>query len=434
LERIIQFLKGELHMNFWKRAKLLSLASIASFFIQTAESSYAAGFDLTLNNVLVNQVRENSGDRPYFYTIHFETRLNVANSTRVRVAGVEPHDWVGKAPYTNASIRNGHMQNRQRLNIPWWMGRHGWQGLDLATSPVAMGFAHVFGAIIIGLDNNNTPPHLVQDLMNQIAQKLRVVLREQVETGQLVDGINLHSPTATTQIRQRIMDFSNGLTDDLEINYLDWLFGSTFNPDRLVGIQALVFPSIPGYAIQVENQTRRIAGQDVQVQVHFGSPVNLRRSLIFRGSEAEYIVDAQLQQRNLPDTIPVTHLDVRLRTGSDDLRRSSRAFFNLTFMRGGSLTPFQTRIDGGRGFQNMQDSSFRITLPTGVTLGSIRNLGLSYNGNPSTITDTHDNWDIDALQVSAITPGGQEQLFVAMSKQLLRMTQSRSSAVFGIRR
>src|SRR5262249_12575370 len=143
------------------------------------------------------------GDRPYFNLITFQTQMFTPGSTKVQVIEREPHDWVSKDEFNgNGTLLKGkdHMLEGDSLPIPNWMGQFEWNGgqwLDLQNVKTLNDLkVMLLGAVIISVDNHNTPPGMIRDLLDQAAQGLNSQLQSQIESGTILAGLNPLDPPA----------------------------------------------------------------------------------------------------------------------------------------------------------------------------------------------------------------------------------------------
>ncbi|MGB7418580.1 MAG: hypothetical protein WA918_05325 [Erythrobacter sp.] len=144
---------------------------------------------LKLHTVTVDKPRERSGDRPYFIAIEFRSRLGVAGSTRIQVREDEPHDWSGKRHYRNGlTTQRDHLFAGEAAPIPFWMGEFEWANVNVTqpSGPLSVAGSEFIGLILVAVDNNNLPPHVMQDFVNMAGDVSRRLLVEQIEQNGLV--------------------------------------------------------------------------------------------------------------------------------------------------------------------------------------------------------------------------------------------------------
>jgi hypothetical protein len=104
-----------------------------------------------------------------------------------------------------------------------------------------------------------------------------------------------------------------------------------------------------------------------------------------------------------------SQINLKITTGSDDLRRNAKVFFQLNFTDGTSSSEFVVHRDGGTlgtGFPHDSRKEINIALPSPVNLSNIRSITIRHDGSPRDIFDTYDNWDLQALQVSLLSRSG----------------------------
>jgi hypothetical protein len=102
-------------------------------------------------------------------------------------------------------------------------------------------------------------------------------------------------------------------------------------------------------------------------------------------------------------------INLKITTGSDDLRRNAKVFFQLNFTDGTSSSEFVVHRDGGTlstGFPHDSRKEINIALPSAVNLRSIRSITIRHDGSPRDLFDTYDNWDLQGLQVSLLSRSG----------------------------
>ncbi|MEM6725398.1 MAG: hypothetical protein AAF598_15260, partial [Bacteroidota bacterium] len=186
-------------------------------------------WQLILESVTVEQQRENDGDRPYLNVIYFRSKIGKRGSTKVEVRSREPNDWVSKREYNNGRLSRGdHMSNREMLNIPFWMGHHEWRNVNV----VPLNQAHkgeIFGALVIAMDNNNTPPHVVRNLLQKIADLAAQFLRQEVESSRILLSASGGQIIDEDEIKDMAIDMVSA-SDIIDLLF-QYTVGSTFNPD-----------------------------------------------------------------------------------------------------------------------------------------------------------------------------------------------------------
>ncbi|NJN23121.1 MAG: hypothetical protein HC810_00195 [Acaryochloridaceae cyanobacterium RL_2_7] len=153
------------------KCTLLALFGVGLGFISAPTPSLAQStWRMNLSELEIIRQREASGDRPYFAIIQFRSRFGTRGSTQVNVISHEPHDWVSK-PALRGTLPSGrdHMFAGERTTLPFWMREIEWRNLNQVSDPRVDGRLDparleaalrmdVVGVVIVGLDNNNTPP------------------------------------------------------------------------------------------------------------------------------------------------------------------------------------------------------------------------------------------------------------------------------------
>ncbi|MCB9081988.1 MAG: hypothetical protein H6555_09790 [Lewinellaceae bacterium] len=394
---------------------LLFLGS-ASLFAQNQN------FQLILDNVRVDQQREGGGDRPYFATIVFRSRLFQRRSTVVSLIEGEPHDWVSKAEYNGGRLRQrDHMSTGETLNVPAWMGKLEWQNVEVRPfSPAAAVGAELFGAIVISLDNNNTPPHVVRGLMNKVKDLTANFLRSEVETGRIATTTDW----AAMQTRIGAMARNMVSTGDVIDLLFQMTIGSTFNPDRLTGIQVFIFPALTGITTQNFSFTvndRNIG--PVTANVDILPPNAFRNGLrTYTGSGGRYAVNTRLvAQAAAPPVVMVNELELEFRTGGDDLRGGNDNL-NVSVLFERATPHTVNNVNGGGKWRDNSINSVRIRLPRPTPLSEISGLELrtTFGGGMG-----GDNWNMNALKVRVLGPGTDRVVFDQSGNPLNRFTGDR---------
>lgn len=123
----------------------------------------------------------------------------------------------------------------------------------------------------------------------------------------------------------------------------------------------------------------------------------------------------------------VSSVNVRITTGSDDLRGGSQAYgsFQVT---GGATLP-KVSLNSGAGFAGNSVHTSTISLSGTRSLGSLTGFTLEWDGAPRNIFDSYDNWNADQL-LFFITPSGPGRCpnFLGAPFAPGRMTGSRTLA------
>lgn len=371
---------------------------------------------LHLEDVEVVQQREASGDRPYFAIIQFRSRFGVRGSTQVSVNVPEPHDWVSKPGLRGSLPAGDHMQSGQRTPLPFWTRDTEWRGVTLLPSPFtspdparlrAALNTEVIGYAIIGLDNNNTPPHVIQGLADTIGDVLAQALRNNVEP---TSALAATAPAFRTTLQndlQRIAQQAVGF--DRVIDVAGQLtVGSTFNPDQLTGVQVRLMPALEGLVFDprdaVMDQTiglpTIVTAGPIQAHSVTQSLQPWTETLAFTGSGAQYRVRASLSRAACSAGDLIRTLSVNLLSGDDGLRDNSELQLELNVA---GRAPIILPLGGGDGDRRPSAFTRTVTLPTPVPRSALRQVGLRVVQHFS-FPETADNWTLNAMQVSS--PGG----------------------------
>lgn len=410
------------------RAAICVLTTTLSVLLGLATEARAGDtVTLRLNRVQVSQARERDGDRPYFATIQFRSRLNVPGSTSVRAIEFAPHDWISKRAYRSGLPRGDHLPRGMWANIPWWMGRIQWRDVDVVdlrgparTVLAEASNAEILGAIVFSFDNNNTPPHVIRNLMRDARQIVHRLLVEQVESG-LALG---HIAAGTTDVMGRQLAASGaevGRRIMSGFKLVRFLFqftaGSLFDPDVPTGVQIVVLPAVTG--LGVTEGTARLGDLPtgpVDGSILIAPLEDRRETWTFQGSGARYRVDASIDRDTTPAQTPVTQLYVKIRTGADGLSSGSRVYVSALLRDGRTSEPMALPgpvpgEDGGR--------LRRLPLPRGTRLGDIAAIRVRYVAERKGPFRGHHTWAMDAIEVNYGRTGSGVLLAMAGSGRAL---------------
>jgi hypothetical protein len=350
------------------------------------------------------------GDRPYFATILFQTQGSTDGSTVVSVVDQPPHDWVVQAG-------KDHMHAGDSLLIPKWMGAMEWNDLQWHTIPdlIQNSIAHppimVMGALVIAMDNRNTPPGAVHDLLTQLATALQQQLVTDVESGNLFTGITwLNQVQAAQQLNTRAIALANAAIAKVQPDLIGLFISSLGDPDIPIGVNLLLMPAVPGLGSQSSSATVTIPSFcTLSVNMLERSPDNFSTTLFFRGCNASYRVNAQVtpdfvppppQPPNQPDPTLVEIISVETKTGDDDLRSSSTARATIK-IKNRNPEIFNLN-DPNQGFSAGSSHSKTILLSPPAPYGDVESITLEVLQGPGGGTD--DNWDVDGLIVKCNGP------------------------------
>lgn len=361
---------------------------------------------LRLESVTVDRARESGGDRPYVVMIAFQSQLFARRSTRVELYEREPHDWVSKPEYrgTRRLRRGDHMSAGETLPIPEWMGLHVYNPVAMTSlAPPARTAirAPLFGALIVVLDNNNTPPHAIRNVGVMLRDWTEAYLREQVESGRIA-GAAAGGGLNRDALQDSLVAFAERAMWRLDAGrVLETAFGLTVgplgNPDKLVGIQALLFPAIEEIRSEANEGTFSvpILGEEVGWSVAVAPPGDgFRRDLVFDGSGARYRVRASLSQQRVPEAARASRLTLRLRTGDDDLREGSRVRATALDASGRSLG--EVDLNRGARWADRATNTVVLTLREPTLVRDIARIRLTFASGSGM---SGDNWNLDMLTV-----------------------------------
>ena len=375
-----------------------------------------------MDNVIVDEPRDSGGDRPYFATVLFQTQGSTDGSTVVKVVDQPPHDWVSKPEFNgNGTLLKGidHMLSGDMLPLPPWMGDMEWDNLQWHTiQDLQNNIVHppimVLGALVLALDNRNTPPDKIHDLLTQVATGLQQQLVAQVESGDLFKGITwLNQAQASQQLTARAIALANAALSKVQPDVVGLVVGSILDPDMPVGASLLLFPVVPGIAPQSSSATIIIPNFcSISVNSLERSPDNFSTTLSFRGCSAAYRVNARIvpdfvppappQNNNQPDPTLVDRIFITTKTGDDDLRSSSTAQATIS-INGRSDEVFNLNLPN-QGFASQSTQPVQtLILSSPAPFRDIVALKLHVvQGQCGGCTD--DNWDVDGLTVQCSGP------------------------------
>jgi hypothetical protein len=393
-----------------------------------------------MDNVVVDEARDSGGDRPYFATILFQTQFFTPNSTLVQVVDRQPHDWVSKNEYNgNGTLLKGidHMLPGDSLPIPSWMGQMEWDNLMWNTVPDLIKQGNlkppimVLGAAVVAIDNENTPPDQIHNLLTQLANGLQQQLVAQVESGSILSGISLLNPQqAAADLTQRFINLGNTAVLSIKPDVIGLLVTSIGNPDIPVGVHLLVMPVIPGITAQAGSDTVNIPGCSVSLNFLARSPENFATTLVFRGCSAAYRVNARIvpdfvpppppQNNNQPDPTLADTITISTFTGSDDLRSASTAQATIGIK---GRSPMVVNLnDPNQGFDSNKPQSRTFVISPPARYGDIESITLHVvQGQCGGCTD--DNWDVDSLNVTCngVNLGTQQLLAKSGDPHVVRL-------------
>ncbi|QDE69196.1 MULTISPECIES: hypothetical protein [Myxococcus] len=112
----------------------------------------------------------------------------------------------------------------------------------------------------------------------------------------------------------------------------------------------------------------------------------------------------------------VTHLRVRVVTGSDDLRKASNAFaefsYTVTINNQVSHHSISQNLNNGANWPNGSTRTVEIALPLGVLYGNMREFAIRFQSGQSNPFETGDNWNLNDIRVTAILDDGTEAIIV----------------------
>lgn len=404
--------------------RMLALAGIVTLL---AACENKDTIRLTLNDVSVVTQREASGDRPYFNTILFRSTFNKAGSTQVELYSREPNDWVSKSQYNGGTLPNGHMQVGDRLNIPWWMGEIEWRNLtivplrDIFSTP-----PEVVGAVVVSFDNNNTPPHVIRDILGDVTGIMRGAMLSQIEQGEWL--MTLTDPLTFFQTLLDVVTAEVGALD-LAGYFLQLTIGSTFNPDQPTGMEIFLIPGVEGLTVPLSTSLSipGLPGGPVTVRLTILPTSDASRATNFIGSGATYRVNTGIDRERYENNgLTTSNLQLSLKTGDDDMRGGGQINVTLTECVGGSLVNRTfNNVNGGAERQRWSDGTF--TLPLSARVGNIKSIAINWSPGGGI---SPDNWDIEAIKLAYRAGTTTGTYFVRQGAPVIRMTDSLRSWSF----
>ncbi len=393
---------------------------------------------LKLQDVRVIQQRERDGDRPYFAIIQFRSRFATRNSTVVNVLCHEPHDWVSKREFRGSLPANQtHLHQNQQVNLPFWMQEIEWRGasaipspfvgdrFDLARATPEIARTEILGVDVIGLDNNNTPPHAVRNLLNLISNALEQTLREKVERSAVVQAAD---PQFQRNLESRLEDIATSMISiENAVDLLGQLtIGSTFNPDQITGIQVLVIPALDSFPTKQGSRTINLPTTVTAGPVEARSVTRALQpwsdTWTFKGSGAEYRVQASLNRA--PCSSQIRHLTVSMLSGDDGLRQNSVLSLELEVT---GREPMILSLGEGDGDRRHSMIRRTVNLSQPIQRNDLKKIGLRFSSSSGAF-EGHDNWTLGALHVHH----GSETLLATSGNPLVRFSGNNRRAMFDV--
>ncbi len=359
-------------------------------------------WQLKMSTVQVERTNDAGGDRPYFITLYFQTSFRKRGSTRVSFRESEPHDWVSKRTYNRGRLRRGdHMSPGEALGIPFWMGEHEWRNITNKSLGDNLNGMPLYGAIVVALDNNNTPPHAIRNAGHKMADVLRTYLRNEIETGRALPKLLARD---TKGIQEDLMEIAMEQISegDMIATLFDYLVGSLGSPDKLVGLHAFLFPALNDINLQEERGLERNDFNSFSWSYTIGTPRTWNRDLIFENGKARYRVRAMITPTSCSSKT-TNRLGFHLHTGNDDLRSDSRIIAEV-HVRGLSR-PITGTLVNRKTLPNYSDHFAYVDLGRNIPLNAITAvLVRGYMGGS-------DQWSLQALSVYHYGAGGSGLLF-----------------------
>jgi hypothetical protein len=403
----------DLFSNGIGRLCMTCVVLLAATLHQTASANT---YWLKLHTVTVDKPRERSGDRPYFIAIEFRSRLGVAGSTRIQVREDEPHDWSGKRHYRNGlTTQRDHLFAGEAAPIPFWMGEFEWANVNVTqpSGPLSVVGSEFIGLILVAVDNNNLPPHVMRDFVNTAGDVSRRLLVEQIEQNGLVASregsrafVRGDTDTLGRLLGQRAGELALQAANPLRM--ANWFrqatVGSTFNPDKPLGMYLFLMPTIANIEPTLpdgflgERQTIRLPEVGtISVRSVVVSPSRFRHPLLFEGAGGRYRVDAHMFNRpNLAKRLD--RLVVQVFTGGDGKRSNSGATAIVTLKDG---TRVSVPLAPGREIAPRTVFRAEVNAPPGFRYCDIGSFELAFSTRKSNALESYDDWDVHGINLHA---------------------------------
>ncbi len=420
------------------RSRAVALAcALAGALLAVPRPARADDLQMTLEQIRIDRTRAADGDRPYVMGVMFRSRHNTRGSTSVWIQEREPHDWVDKPRWNPEGARDGHLHAGDTRALPAWMGTHVWSGVSTPhldprdnRTWAAVARSEVLGVILITMDNGNTPPHVVRGVLERVARRLAAMLRRQIESGavmrsfvnQLLAGRAHPAFAFDTNAFSKDL-FSDGEKADL---FLGFTVGSTFDPDVVVGVQAVVIPAIAGLGeleTPADQQLALMPGRPpVTLRTLVAAPTNRGVEIVGDGDGASYRFTGRIERRTVAVSggALVERLVVRVETGKDDLRGGGDAVIRA-FARDGSLLG-QVSLNERAELKEGSTRTAIVTLGHGAEMSRLGHVTISLVQGPGIDAD---NWNIRRVQVNAVTGGRAVSVMDRAGVPLERLTRSR---------
>jgi hypothetical protein len=275
----------------------------------------------------------------------------------------------------------------------------------------------VSGAVIIGLDNNNTPPHIVRGLLDSIGQVLDQALREKVERNA---AIVASSATFRKDFEDELGKTAKGLITAPRILELlgQITLGSTFNPDQIIGIHAFLMPALDAFPEPIESTSRPptinlpnvLTAGPVEYRIKTRALQPWSEILTFKGSGGEYRVSARLEPE--PCRATIRDLSLSFLSGDDGLRSDSILELELNVA---GRDPMIIPLGGGDGDRTNAMFTRTARLPSAINRSDLRQLGIRFSSRGGI---SQDNWTLSAMHVAS----GGETIVSSAGRPLMRFT------------
>ena len=389
------------------RAIALAVAVVATAVTGWTQSNW----NVTLGDVRVVGQCESGGDRPYFPALYFRSKINTPGSTVVQTVEYEPHDWVSKDPF-KAGLPGGHdhMFAGNDLRLPFWMSPHQWRGIQSVPNPMVNGkldsslvgsasHADIVGVIVIGIDNRNTPPDVIRELLDDAAKIVRQVLVDQVESGRIIlPALSGNFDQFEKDVASDAMDIAGKVVDGWSIAGLliRGGIGSFGSPDQILGVNAFMLPAVDGIALTAIPPAKNI---QLSFPMFKGSLASFHQVMSFDGGcgRARYDVPISVSAEVCNPAERISSLTISLLTGEDDLRSNSVVGLKIvTANRTFDIPNFITNT----GIDKRNQLIKTVPLPAPVTRADLREIGLTFTSH-NDAGQTTDNWDMAAIRVDA---------------------------------
>jgi hypothetical protein len=259
-------------------------------------------------------------------------------------------------------------------------------------------YADIVGVIVLGLDNRNTPPDVVRELLNDGAKIVRQLLIDQVESGKIIlPAMSGDFTVFEKNVIQDATDLATKLVDGWTVAGLIVRggIGSLGSPDQLLGLKGFILPAIDGIPWAAIPAAKNAP---IAIPIVKGSLTAHNEVMDFQGScgSGHYQVSFSIAPEICNPAERISSFSISLLSGEDDLR--SNSIVGLRVEAGGKVADVPDVITTG--IDKRQQLTRTVNLPSPVLRSELRNIGLTFTSHSGT-GQTPDNWDMAAIRVDA---------------------------------